>query len=77
MGAESVCGVAKDALSFHCLGSYASEYRYPKLEYAVHTRYGSKFRRAMGVSFVWFVDEFGSAGAPLFWSVVVFGHESV
>ena len=30
----------------------------------------------MGVGFVGFVDQFGGAGAPFFWSVVVSSHES-
>ena len=30
----------------------------------------------MGVGFVGFVNEFGGAGAPFFWSVDVSGHEA-
>ena len=30
----------------------------------------------MGVGFVGFVDKFGGADAPFFWSVAVFRHES-
>ena len=32
--------------------------------------------RVMGVCFVVFVDKFGGAGAPFFWSVAVSSHES-
>jgi hypothetical protein len=30
----------------------------------------------MGVCFVGFVDEFGSACAPFFWSAAIFGHDA-
>ena len=75
LGTESVCGVAKDALSFGCFVSYVGEDRCPYLEYAVHKRYGSIVGRVMWVGFVLFVDEFGGAGAPFLFSVAVFGHE--
>ncbi len=76
MGSESVGRVTKDSLGFSCLGSYASEDGRPNFEYAVHKCYGPIVGGVVGVSFVWFVDKFGSVVAPFFGSVVVFSHEA-